>query len=194
MGLFRKDAITPPSIPGAPTEVKDYRVAGVQYECRKDPKHTRLEALKPLKIGAPLVLEYYEYENTPAYMVVACKSGLDIGVLHQSSAISLKERYPTGIFVGKLSEKDGYNVSVELSIYGERMVYNNISKAQAGVIYKAYKEKKLDITKKNINYIYEIVDMEEQPKEIVSQLRRAVEKIFNDDYVGANAILKDAFK
>lgn len=194
MGLFKKDVITPPSIPGTPAEIKNYSITGIQYECRKNPKYNRQEALKQIKIGAPLVLEYFEFENKPAYMVLACKSGLDIGVLSEPTAAKLKEYYPTGIFVGKLTEKRDYSALMELKIYGERMVYSNISRSQVGVIYKAYKEKKIDLTKKNINYIYEIADMEEQPPEITSLLRRAVEKIFDDDYVGANAILKEAFK
>ena len=64
MGLFKKDVITPPSIPGIPAEIKNYSITGVQYECGKNPKYGRQEALKPLKIGAPLVLEYFEFENS----------------------------------------------------------------------------------------------------------------------------------
>lgn len=194
MGLFRKDVITPPSIPGAPAEIKVYRITGVQYACKKNPKQNRQVVLKQLKIGAPLVLEYFEFDGKPAYMAISCKSGLDIGTLTEPTAERLKTYYPSGIFVGKLIEKGDYAASMELSIYGERMVYSHISKAQAGVIYKAYKEKKINITKKNMNYIYEIADSEDQPREIVSLLCRSVEKIFEDDYVGANAILKDAFK
>ncbi|MBO7726899.1 MAG: hypothetical protein J6S50_00450 [Oscillospiraceae bacterium] len=195
MGLFNRYKIQPPSVPGDPADTRTNRIAGVGYECRKDPKKKRLDVLKSLKVGAPLVLEYYEYEGRPAYMVVDCKSGLDIGTLHEGTAVSLKESFPNAVFVAKIVENNKFDVSVTYDIYGERMVYYSMTKGHANVIYRAYKDKQVSLTKKEINKIYEISEMEgEQPKELVSSLRRAVEKIFQQDYIGANSILKDAFK
>lgn len=194
MGLFSRNKISPPSISGEPTDVRSYRVTGTAYECRKNPKKKRLDILKPMKLGDPVVLEFYEYEGETACMVVDCKSGLDIGVLHATSAKTLKEYYQNPVFIAKLTENHGYNVAISVDVYGERIVFGHISKAQAGVIYKAFKEKKLNVTKKDIDKVYAVADMEDAPKEFVSILRRAVERIFEEDYDRANELLKEAFK
>lgn len=195
MGLFSKNKITPPVLPGKPAETKDFRVVGTQFECRKDPTRMRSNILKSMKLNNPVVLEYYEYKGAPAYMVVDCKSGLDIGTLQEGTAKYIKDCYPNAIFVGVLVEKTDKVVGVSINIYGERMVYLSMTRGHANVIYRAYKDKQITLSKKDISKMYEIADMNgEQPIEIVSKIRRAVEKIFEDDYVGANAILKDTFK
>lgn len=193
MGFFFKDKITPPKVSGKPREIKQWRVAGVIYECRKNPSRKRLDVLKPMKPGSALVLEQFVYNGRPAYMVVDCKSGLDIGVLYENNAEFLSECFPRAKFIGKLVESNDHSALASFDIYGERMAYNHFSKAQAGVIYKAYKDNKINASKKLMSLIYDVAEREEQPKELVSVFGRVVEKIFEEDYGGANKILKDAF-
>ena len=195
MGLFSINKIQPPSVPGKPADTRTNKIAGVRYPCRKNPKKNRMDVLKNMKVGSPLILEYFEYEGQPAYMVIDCKTGLDIGVLYEETSIALKESYPNAVFVAKLVENNKYDVSIQYDIFGERMVYSHMTKGHANVIYRAYKDNKVGLSRNDIDKIYKIASMDgEQPKELVSKLRRAVEKIFQEDYVGANAILKDAFK
>lgn len=78
-------------------------------------------------------------------------------------------------------------------------LYKQITKKQAGVIFRAYKEEKIEISADEIKSMYRLVDYngydDQGTKQFMNdRLQIAIEKIFGSDYEGANAQLRLAFR
>lgn len=80
-------------------------------------------------------------------------------------------------------------------------IYKKITRKQAGVIYRALKEGRIEMSDKEVSIMYDIVDFEGYDdggslNSINDRLTVAVDKIFEGDFtssVGANAQIARAF-
>lgn len=75
------------------THAFDFHLKGITFNSRKWPELTREELIFGVRRKTPLFLERYEYEGSPAYMVVL-KNGSDIGVVPEEDVAKI-EQYVT---------------------------------------------------------------------------------------------------
>lgn len=79
-----------------------------------------------------------------------------------------------------------------------KMLYKQITKRQAGVIYRAYKESLVDVTDENIKSLYNLVDYRGYDdngsmQRMNDSIQLAIEAVFENNYEKANEQLRRAF-
>lgn len=168
--------------------VKENAVVGFVYECKKNPKKSRLKVLKKMKVGSLVDFEFYFFDNEPAYLLIDRKSGLDFGNLSRTMAASIFEHYPNATIVGQISDISSDHVHVRYEIYGEAF-FTFISRSRVNVLYKCWKDGKLIADQKLFTRAYDLSEREDLTGDdavFVAALRNAVEDCFNENYDSAN--------
>ena len=191
MALFKKSKIPEKEFPDRDdlVAVKENAAVGIVYECRKNPKKSRLNVLKKMKVGSPVEFEFYFYQHEPAYMLIDRKSGLDFGNLSRGVAETIFKTFPHATIVGRITDMSCDFVHVRYEIYGEAF-YDFISKGQVDALYRGWKEGHLFVLDKTLfKKAYGLAEREDlttDEKAFVTVLRNAIEDYFNGNYDRAN--------
>lgn len=99
------------------------KIAGVRHKCRKNNTKPRQEVLQNMRIGNKVLVEEYEYEGLPAYMLIDPATKLDFGVAPANIAKRLA-KYEDAKLEARIASMDTFQDEKEDTVYyGEVTFY-----------------------------------------------------------------------